>query len=1262
MKAWMSSVVLLIIGFSWLFLGLLASAQSGQRFTGHVLDSTGAVIPQAEVTVHNQATNVEQKALTTSAGDYSVPYIVPGTYTITVEKDGFAIERITDILLNTDQTSTINFRLMPGEVTQTVTVNGSAAQIDLSKADRGEIIDSDRISETALDSRNPFGLFGLSPGTHNFSATQYPRPFDVVSRNLYANGSPQPADLNIDGVTNTAGGNPGYAGVVPSVDALQEYKVNLNPYDASFAKGGGNSIDMSFKSGGNQFHGVADYFMRRSWLDAYPWSVKYSNVVNGSPLVKPAHKRDQYSVEADGPLVIPHLFNGRDKVFYTINYEYMHDVQPNGGYSTYSIPSPAMIAGDFSQAQFEYYHPTSGNKYNPCPNGAANCAQPLLIYDPLQPLSTYVDPLDGLTKSARQQFPGNIIPANRISPVGAAILATYKYITPNVNPGPNYAPYTNNYQVLQGEDDTWRNALVKIDYHVRPQDSLSFRWTGQGRWNKGGVPAVPVNDPAWNYCPGTQPQSEAGSVQWTHTFSPTLLINVASTAISQLENRAHCGHTFTGNEDENLGFNAAYASQLTNINNFVNINASGPLNGDGYDNFGSGSVGFGRTDHTLQFLPTVTKISGAHTLRGGFDIRFNQFDYPTGGNNDYYNFSNNFTQHYFTGGQNTAGDAPNYTSGSSVAELLLGYPSSGTVYNNIHQFFSQHYLAPWAQDDWKITKRLTLNLGLRWDFAGAPVERHNKEDGIFSTTALNPISSSIPAGTAALGTYTALQGGLLFPGVGGQPRGTYFTNMLQIQPRVGFAYALTDRLVLHGGVGENYLSDQSTNGNDGFFSSTSYIASTNNGLTPYTATNGGGFTDPIATVVQPTGASLGLLQDVGKSITFTNPHLHIPAFWNYSMELQGQLTKHDTVTIAYVGNRVPNGTVTNNLNKISPQWNAQCDLERGGNHNLCDSSTTGQIVNPFLGIAAFQGTGYYNSSTLSKSNFTRPYPEFGDIYENGATNNQRSWYNSLQVTYAHQMSHSIALHVAYTHATDESAGGWADELNNVVNRYVVGSNAVKHALNISGVGYLPFGRGRDFLSNANSFVNEIVNGWEASPFVTWYSGFPWSPGGNYEMAATGSAINQSMGVNHTILGPDGNHPNTRIRGATPCVGYRDINTGMIDVGTSATSEATCASIPFINAASYAVGRNTISYGVYQPGAWHFDLAVSKNFPIHGVQKVFRSEVTNFKVTVDLLNAMNHANWDEGYNNSGIDFGTINKGPSGPTNLPRYLQLSAKLNW
>jgi len=484
-------------------------------------------------------------------------------------------------------------------------------------------------------------------------------------------------------------------------------------------------------------------------------------------------------------------------------------------------------------------------------------------------------------------------------------------------------------------------------------------------------------------------------------------------------------------------------------------------------------------------------------------------------------------------------------------------------------------------------------------------------------------------------------------------------------------------LSLHGGVGENYLSDQSTNGSDGFSSYTNITASVDNGLKPVFLTNGGNFADPIANVVKPTGSSLGYLQDLGYGVSFINPHYHIPSLWNYSLELQGQLTKRDVFTAAYVGNIMTNGTVGLDLDMYSPQWNAQCDIERGGNHNLCDGAA-GQIANPFQNIAAFGTTGFFYNNTLSKSQFQRPYPEFSDVYENDATNDFRAWYNSFQASYSHQMSHSIALHVAYTHAYMMQAGGWQDELNNVRNRYLQGSNTTKHAVNISGVGYLPFGRGRDFFSNSPTWVDEIINGWEASPFLTYYSGFPWGIGGNWEEFPSGSAVTHSMAVKRTTLSPDAaNHEQyKRIRGVTPCVGYKNQNYDLPDgggpqvyVSQSSTSETTACgpsgtNTPFVTAADgYAVQRVNEFSGVYQPGAPHFDLAVSKNFAIHGVQQIFRSDVTNFKFTFDLFNALNHPNWDEGYNGCcGTDFGTIPKGPNGPTNTPRYIQLSAKLNW
>jgi hypothetical protein len=419
-------------------------------------------------------------------------------------------------------------------------------------------------------------------------------------------------------------------------------------------------------------------------------------------------------------------------------------------------------------------------------------------------------------------------------------------------------------------------------------------------------------------------------------------------------------------------------------------------------------------------------------------------------------------------------------------------------------------------------------------------------------------------------------------------------------------------------------------------------------------------------------------------------------------------TRRDAFSASYIGNRVPNNPENNNINQISPAWNAQCDVERGGNRQLCDGAA-GQIANPFLGISDFGGSNYYNSTTLSKSNFTRPYPLFGAITENGATNDGKNWYNALQVVGSHQLSGNLSVHATYTHAKSESSGywvpganawgppgtnpttGWVDQLNHVFAREVSTFADVKHAVTLSGVAILPFGKNRLLLSNVNRFVDEIVNGWEITPIYTYYSGFAWRPqdsggtkdsdgnnstlydqAGNWEMASTGGPINKSMGVNHTILPPDGNHNYSRIRGVTPCVGYKDPNTGAVIPSPAATA-AGCSSIDFVRAPvgvgangsqTYGVGRQNIDFGVRQPGAYKLDIAASKNFSIPEASKIHFGDQANLQIRVDFLNAFNHADWDESYNTdpTSLDWGTIKKGPSGPNNEPRYLQLSGKLTW
>jgi hypothetical protein len=437
------------------------------------------------------------------------------------------------------------------------------------------------------------------------------------------------------------------------------------------------------------------------------------------------------------------------------------------------------------------------------------------------------------------------------------------------------------------------------------------------------------------------------------------------------------------------------------------------------------------------------------------------------------------------------------------------------------------------------------------------------------------------------------------------------------------------------------------------------------------------------------------LQDLGKKISFLNPNYHFPSFWSWSLAYEIAPTRHDVFSVSYVGNRVPDNPENNNINQISPAWNAQCDIERGGDRQLCDGSA-GQVTNPFQGNSYFAGSDYYSPNTISGSYSTRPYSQFEDITENGATNDGKNWYNSFQAVGSHQLSGSLSLHATYTHAKSESSGGWVpgsntwtpsvnpttgwvDQLNHVFAREVSTFADVKHSVTLSGVAILPFGRDRLLLSKANHVVDEIVNGWEVTPIYTYHSGFAWRPSdsggssgtplydhaGNWEMASTGGAINKSMGVKHTTLPPDGSHSFSRIRGVTPCVGYKNTDTGVI-VDSPAATAAGCSNIDFVRTPnSYAVGRQNIDFGVRQPGAYKLDIAASKNFSIPEASRIYLGDQMKLQIRVDFLNAFNHANWDESYNTdpTSIDFGTIEKGGSnGQNNEPRYLQLSGKLTW
>ena len=438
-----------------------------------------------------------------------------------------------------------------------------------------------------------------------------------------------------------------------------------------------------------------------------------------------------------------------------------------------------------------------------------------------------------------------------------------------------------------------------------------------------------------------------------------------------------------------------------------------------------------------------------------------------------------------------------------------------------------------------------------------------------------------------------------------------------------------------------YINNESNDSSNGFSADTGYTNSLDNGITPY-----GNLSDPFPATVKPTGTSLGYMTTPGSSVNFANPHFRIPSLWQYSVSMEQLLTSRDVLDISYSGTRAYDLEGSIDFNHISPMWNAQCDILRGGNRHICDDNATGQVANPFYHVPAFAGTGYYTSPKFSGANLTRPFPAFTSVSQDHS-NLIHTWYNSLQVSASHNVSKSLTFHFAYTWSKIMTAGNIIDQVNGLIERKVA-NNDVPTAITLSGVFYVPVGRGKTLLTHTNRIVDAVVGGWEISPLYVYTQGNPWSPGNNWNQIAP-------IGIARKELPFDGQHAYKRLQGVTPCVAYYD-NDGNLQHGPTYVA-AGCTSPAAIRTPNgYALQHNFAYWGVRVPANHQFDASISKNFAWN--------EKLRFQTRLDMFNLLNHPNWTRGYNNdpSSKDWGSIQKGPQGPNNPPRDLQISGKLTW
>lgn len=1206
---------------------LFASSLAAQEFTGRVTDSTGAVVPEATVVAHNVDTNVDVSTVTTGAGTYTIPYLKPGNYSVSATANGFEIGARTGLILQVGQTATVNFALAVGRNTETVTVNADAV-LDVAKADIGEVIENTRVTELPLNGRDPGMLSVLSAGALWTGSLQWQRPFDDTQANLAVNGGQSGnVALMMDGVPNNASpiNNAGQANIayVPPVDSVQEFKIITNPYDAQYGLMAGAVEDVTLKSGTNKIHGDVYEYARRTWLDANTWSndwhiAKATPGTNISGFKSPTMKWDQYGAELDGPVFIPKVYDGRNKSFFTLQYENWHELEPNT--VSDSVPDPKWADGDFTSLVYW--------------NGTNKDYEPISLLDPMNisqnANGAWVRVPFGPTDTINPTAAPNIIPTSRINSMAQKIIKLYP--SPNTQTTPGSNPFANNYSVAGKDENRYRNVLGKWDENLSANDRFSLHY---GYWER-------VEDRSYDGFTGPETRgqlphgerSHTFTLEETHTFAPNLFVDFRANASIRADYSVN-GPVY---DPTNLGWTAEQVTAMgpAAMAEFPYLNISE------FNSMGTNSNGQS-VKNSLALLPSVTWVKSKHTIKAGLDFRLWQIGYDIiGGGNNFW-IDRTWTQ-------TNCGSCGSWdpASGNSIASLLLGNPTSGSNTIGVKTYWSSHYWAPFFQDDWKVTNRLTLNLGLRWDFVEPETERNNYANGGFDSTSVNPINSQV-----TVPGYSKILGGVTYLGKNGYGRSAYPLSKWDIQPRVGFAYALNDKTVLRGGFGESARSPENAPNNIGYSATTNYQSNdpTHPGSTYPNLANQ--IDNPYSSVVQPTGSSLGMLEDLGQGPWTINPKYIIPTFWNYSLGVERQFLRNDVVNISYVGSRLYNGDCSNNsflgpcpnINHESPTAMTTCNPENGGRYENCSNNN---VANPFKGIDAFKGSSYYSSSTINALNLTRPFPEFTDMTMWQA-NTAHTWYNSLQVTGKHKMSNSLVVHGTWTWSKMMDEGGFTDTTFNIPFRQI-DRNDITHRVTLSGVYMLPVGHGRSFMPNANRIVNGAIGGWELGSMYIYQSGAPWILPNN---------PNESY-IHSAYVKPHIQKDNGFIRLVAPCVEqYKEDNsTGVYSLVqlNSYDYDGNCSQPSFLQVPSYAALPNNVYTGIRLPRSHQFDANLSKNFEI--------MEGLGLQVRVEAFNVLNHPLWCMNPDNSTNDstFGTIERGPWGQSNLPRQMQLSAKITW
>lgn len=1025
-----------VLGLAGLLLLPFAPVHAQSSYTasarGVITDASGASIPGAKVTLTETERNLPHTATTDEAGRYFMTALPPGSYRLGVEAKGFKKYQVTNIQLAVQQQATFDASLQVGELSTSVEITSEAPLLNTTIATMGQVVENKYMMSLPNIGRNPLYYLSLTPGVVGAnSQTNTP-----TNTNFVAGGARNAtSDVLVDGaIVNTTEQNTGATDLkyTPSVDAVQEFKIQMNFFNAEYAESGGAVVNLVTKSGTNQFHGDAYYYRRDSTLNANSWSN------NRSGAKKTYYRRDQPGIVIGGPVK-------RNKTFFFATFEQTKSKSPQS--YTGSSPIAPFRTGDFSKLLF-----SDGRQ--------------MTIYNPFD---TYKDSA-GITK--RNPFPNNQIPASMFDPVS---IKAMKFIPmPNSVPTNSFTNANNFY--VQGIDQSLSRQMdFKVDHSLNDKIRMTGRYshsrnngTPANMWAAADTAIGAANSP--NTGPnGTRTHSVVANATWMQNPSTIWVASYGLIYSSYFRN------PFADTDSTSLGLpkymydNAAYK-------------AFPFFNGFGIDIGTQGWLIMDRQEGVHQIAGSMTKTLSSHTIKAGYEFRQNFLDYAQPG----------YPQGHFSFGQQTTSqdlNTGNSLQGSAFASFLLGWGNGGDYHLDPKVFNRARYMGFFAQDDWKLTSKLTLNLGLRYEFDIPRWELQNR----FSYWDLNAAAPIQVPGYTLKGVYKF---------VNDSKRSPFDRDMNNIAPRLGIAYALNPKTSIRTGAGIFYtLSRATVSGHTGsmFNTNSTPVWTLDSNATRYIT-----MSNPYPQgLTLPLGSSQGDATFIGMGAgtilrnTAQNPEMYQ---WNFS--IQREVGFGSLLEVNYLGSRgakLTNAAATS-LSLLNPiYW-----LNPGSGAQYTRQQLQAAVPNPFYGIITNPLATNMRNPTIQFYRLLRPMTQF-DGAGSSELGNGDSYYHSLQVKWEKRFSHGFQMlaHYTWSKMLDDVSNGSSnlDWLSNSNGRYLqnlfdyrqekaLSSNDVPHRMVITGVYQLPIGQGRQWVNHVNRVLDGVIGGWEVSAFYTRQSSQP----------------------------------------------------------------------------------------------------------------------------------------------------------------------------